>query len=267
MSVLVSNVCPVSTDIAGPSDGPLIVLLHAASYTRKMWLPQIERLQDTFRVMALDFPGHGARAGMRFTFRQAVEDVVAALDREERDRALLVGVSLGGCVAMDMAARHPDRVSGLVLSGCTFDPRGLLCRLVLTGESLVFPRGAALFTRSLARYLEERFPGPVAQEMLEAGTYWDAAADAVRAMRGVDFRAKLAAYDGPALILNGQHDWVHRTAERSFAHVAHNAAVQIIPDAGHIASLDAPDSFTDAVREFAVRAEETQELPRIEILG
>ena len=48
---------------------------------------------------------------------------------------------------MEYAAQHPECVAGLVLSGCTFDPRTVLCRLVLTGESLVFPRGAKMFTR------------------------------------------------------------------------------------------------------------------------
>ncbi len=216
-----------------------------------MWLPQIARLQTDFRLLAPDLPGHGARAGAKFSFAQAVEDVLGVLDREQIDRALLVGVSLGGCLAMDIAAQYPDRVSGLVLSGCTFDPRGLLCRLVLTGEGYVFPRGARRFTRSLERYLQTHYPGPMADEIMASGTYWDAAADAVLAMRGVDFQAQLASYPGPTLILNGAHDWIHRTAERAFARAAQNATVRTLPGAGHIAALDAPDAFADAIREFA----------------
>lgn len=252
MSPLLSPLvaAPPTVDIVGSPDGPPVVLLHAASYTRKMWLPQAARLQTDFRLLAPDLPGHGARAGAKFSFTQAVEDVLSLLNRERVERALLVGVSLGGCLAMDIAAQHPARVSGLVLSGCTFDPRGLLCRLVLTGEGYVFPRGARRFTRSLERYLQAHYPGPVADEILASGTYWAAAADAVLAMRGVDFRAKLASYPGPTLILNGAHDWVHRTAERAFARSAQNASVRTLPGAGHIAALDAPDAFADAIREF-----------------
>lgn len=237
-------------DITGPRDVPPLVLLHAASYTRKMWLPLTERLRGEFRLIVPDLPGHGARAGTRFSFSRAVTDVLAVLDRERIERALLGGVSLGGCLAMDVAAQHPDRVAGLILSGCTFDPRGLLCRLVLTGEGYVFPRGARRWTRSLERYLNARYPGPVAEEILASGTHWGAAADAVLAMRGVDFRAKLASYPGPTLILNGAQDWIHRTAERAFARAARNATVRLIPGAGHIAALDAPDAFADAIREF-----------------
>ena len=238
-------------DAAGPRDAPTLVLLHAASDTRKMWLPLAARLRNEFRLLAPDLPGHGAQAGTKFGFVRAVEDVIGVLDREGIERSLLVGVSLGGCLAMDIAAQHPDRVAGLVLSGCTFDPCGLLCRLVLTAEGYVFPRGARRFTRSLERYLNARYPGPVAEEILASGTYWGAAADAVLAMRGVDFRAKLASYPGPTLILNGAQDWVHRTAERAFARAARNASVRTIPGAGHIAALDAPAAFAAAIREFA----------------
>lgn len=248
MSVTLASASTV--DISGSVNRPPIVLLHAASYTRKMWLPIAERLQADFRLLAPDLPGHGTCARAKFSFAQAVEDVLGLLNPERIERALLVGVSLGGCLAIDIAAQHPGRVSGLILSGCTFDPRGLLCRLVLTGEGYVFPRGARRFTRSLERYLQTHYPGPVADEVLASGTYWAAAADAVLAMRGVDFRAKLASYPGPTLILNGAHDWVHRTAERAFARSAQNASVRTLPGAGHIAALDAPDAFADAIREF-----------------
>ena len=216
-----------------------------------MWLPQTIRLQDEYRTVAIDLPGHGTRTGEKFTFAAAVEAVRETLAAERITRAVLVGVSLGGCVAMDYASQYPDAVSGLVISGSTFDPSTALCCLVLTGESVVFPRGAGLFTRTLARSLRARYPADVAAEMIAAGTYWNAAADAVKAMRGVDFRTKLASYPGPTLILNGARDWVHRTAERAFAAAAQNARILPLAHAGHVANLDEPEAFADAVRAFA----------------
>ncbi|MBV9850374.1 MAG: alpha/beta fold hydrolase [Armatimonadetes bacterium] len=242
---------PTTYDLAGPEDAPPLVFLHAASYTRKVWLPQTRALRQDFRVLALDLPAHGALADRPFTFAAAVREVAQVLhDVLPGRRALLVGTSLGGCVAMQFAAAHPGRVAGLVLSGCTFDARGLLCRLVLTGEGIVFPRGAQSFTRALHRDLHRRFPD-LADEIIAAGTYWHGAAQAVRAMRRVDFRSALARYPGPALILNGRHDRVHRSSEAAFAGAAQNARVLTIARAGHIASLDQPGAFTDAVRYFA----------------
>ena len=65
------------------------------------------------------------------------------------------------------------------------------------------------------------------------------------------FSARLGVYPGPTLILNGERDWVHRLAERTYAGVAQNARIEIIPHGGHVAGLDEPDAFTDAVRNFA----------------
>jgi len=237
--------------VTGPHDAPPIVFLHAASYTRKLWLMQTRALAGEFRTVAPDLPGHGTRAGETFTFAAAISAVRAAMDGAGIGRAVLVGVSLGGCVGMACAAQYPERVAGLVLSGCTFDPCRPLARAVLTGEGRVFPRGASVFTRGLSKWLRANVSPSIAEEMIDAGTYWHGAAQAVRAMRGVDFRARLSVFPGPALILNGARDWVHRTSEAAYARAAQDARVEIIPSAGHVPCLDNAEAYTDAVRRFA----------------
>ena len=255
---------PTTYDLTGPPGAPALVFLHAASHTRKMWLPQMRALQADFRVLALDLPAHGTRAGKPFSFAASVQAVADGMADAGLRRALLVGVSLGGCVASLFAAAYPAQVAGLVLSGSTFDARRPISRLVLTGESLVFPRGASRFTRAFQRNMQRRFPDDAA-EIVAAGTHWHGAAQAVRAMRGVDFAAALARYAGPTLVLNGARDWVHRTAEKAYVRAARNARLQIIPQAGHLAGLDQPAAFTAAVRDFAnqVFAAVPSESPRI----
>ncbi len=230
-----------------------LVFLHAASYTKAMWLPQMRALNGEFRTLALDLPAHGAQAQEPFTLRAASDTVLRALDDAHADRALLVGASLGGCVSMMFAAHYPERTAGLVLAGCTFNPCRPLAQAVLTGESVAFVRGARRFTRTFHAWLRAHFPADVAGEIIHSGTYWSGAAQAVRALRGVDFRARLAVYPGPTLIVNGARDWVHRSSEASFARMARRAEVVLIPHAGHIPSLDAPELFADAVRAFARR--------------
>jgi len=227
-----------------------------------MWLPQTQVLSGEFRTLALDLPAHGTRACEPFTLRAATAAVLQALDETGTERAVLVGASLGGCVGMLFAARYPERVAGLVLAGCTFNPCRPLAQAVLTGESIVFRHGARCFTRTFHKWLRTRFPPDTADEMIAGGAYWHGAAQAVRALRGVDFRARLAAYAGPTLIINGARDWVHRSSEASFAQVARQGEIVLIPHAGHIPSLDAPELFTDAVRAFARRAFCCAPLPR-----
>ncbi len=239
-----------------------LVFLHAASYTRAMWLPQTLALSGEFRTLALDLPAHGALAGQPFTLRASVDTVLRALDKTHTERALLVGASVGGCVSMLFAAQYPERVAGLVLAGCTFNPCRPLAQMVLSGESVVFVRGARHFTRAFHAWLRADLPPDMADKIIADGSYWPGAAQAVRALRGVDFRARLAAFPGPTLLVNGARDWVHRSSEASFARVARQPQVVLIPRAGHIPSLDAPPLFTHAVRVFAQRAFSSAPLPR-----
>ena len=111
-------------DVVGPRDAFPIVLVHGVSWTRKMWLPQLKALSDEFRVIALDLPGHGALRKQQFQLKAAVQAVMESLKQQTHDRALIVGLSLGGYVAMACAYDHPQEIAGLALSGCCIDYHG-----------------------------------------------------------------------------------------------------------------------------------------------
>src|SRR5262245_20905030 len=103
-------------DNAGSANSPAIVLVHGSVVTRKMWLPQLRGLSDTFHVIAPDLPGHGTLAKTRFSFSSAGQTLSDIILQEAGGCALVAGLSLGGYVAMELAHRSPDLVSGLVLS-------------------------------------------------------------------------------------------------------------------------------------------------------
>lgn len=111
-------------DVVGPDDAPTIVFLHGTRLTRAMWRPQVP-LADRYRLVMVDLPGHGRLASVRFTVPAASAHVSRVIDETARGRAVIVGQSLGGYVAMDVAARHPERVEALVLCNCTEEPRAI----------------------------------------------------------------------------------------------------------------------------------------------
>lgn len=102
-----------------------MVLLHgfstsvAASWAASGWIDVL--VERGFRVLALDFPGHGRSAGVRTqaecTTPALADDVVAILDRAGVERAGVFGFSMGGGVALQLAMEHPDRVERLVVGG------------------------------------------------------------------------------------------------------------------------------------------------------
>ncbi len=90
-------------DVAGPAHAYPIVLVHGAAWTRNMWVQQTEALSDEFRVIAVDLPGHGMLREQPFQLATACQSVMESLKQETSDRALIVGLSLGGYVAMACA--------------------------------------------------------------------------------------------------------------------------------------------------------------------
>lgn len=104
--------------------GEAIVLIHGHPFDRRMWRPQLDTLSDAYRVVAPDLPGYGASAlrGETITMRALADSVVELLDQIEIGRALFVGLSMGGLVAMEIGLAYPERAYGLVLAATTAAP-------------------------------------------------------------------------------------------------------------------------------------------------
>ena len=242
-------------DAAGSPDAPAIVLVHGSVVTRKMWLPQLRRLSDRYRVLAPDLPGHGTLAGVPFTFDAAANRLADLIRTTIPDgRALVVGLSLGGYVAIELATRHPELAPALVLSGCSVNFTGVL-GVYLKAVSAVMRRGWLTQSRAQAerrtRRLFSAALADVAEAQMLAGVYPESLAPAFAAMAGRDFAAALRPYRGPVLILNGDRDRPSCRGERLFAGALANGRTRRIANAGHACSLDQPEAYSEAVREFA----------------
>ncbi|HEY7833347.1 MAG TPA: alpha/beta hydrolase [Ktedonobacterales bacterium] len=246
-------------DISGPPGAPTIVFVHASGWTRKMWLPQMERLADMFRVVALDLPGHGRHAARPFRIAAALHEIEAAIQHAGGGPALLVGLSLGGYVSMAFARRHPERTAGLVLAGCSVSfegTLGLLTRVSATvyaaamrlgGRRLLLPR----YVRREHAVLRREHPAEYAQAQIEAGLYPATWGRALLEVAGHDFRGLLRAYPRPVLILNGERDFWNRRTERAHIGATRHGRLEVIAGAAHMCSRENPDAFTAAVRRFA----------------
>ncbi|WP_336000228.1 alpha/beta fold hydrolase [Halorientalis halophila] len=245
-----------SVDSRGPVDAPAVVFVHGAGISRKLWVPQIESLSDQYRTIAPDLPGHGDRIDEPFRFEEAVETVEAVLADVESDCTVLVGHSLGGYVATEVAARHPDDVAGLVLSGSSADYRGLL-GLRTTASSYLFrlgariPGGKGRFERTMAQRLRSLpLSDAVTDEILQTGLSLDAWGQSGIALVGRDFPSRLSAFGGPICLVNGADDRINRPAAIERCTELPNATPVVVRDAGHTVNLERPAAYTDIVREF-----------------
>lgn len=236
----------------GPPDAPAIVFVHGTRLSRAVWTPQLEALSDEFRAIALDLPGHGARADERFSLDGAVEVLAGTIrDHAAGRRAVVVGLSLGGYVAMTLASSQPTLVRGLVIAGASAEPVGvgsLPYRALAGGMArLAGPR----LDRLNAWFFRTRYPPAIAEPIVAGGFWSSGGAEAIRTLFGQRFAPRLAAYPGPTLILNGQLDLLFRLSAATFAAAARDARRVRLVGATHLANLDRPAAFSLAIRRFA----------------
>jgi len=241
----------------GPEDAPAIVFVHGTRLTRAQWDPQVRRLSGTFRCVTVDLPGHGARADEPFTLEAAAAAVAEAIDRAVPSRrAVLVGLSLGGYVAIETAERYPDRVAGLVLAGCSAEavgPTAILFRLL----AAILERTPDRVLQGLNRaYFRFRYRPAVAGPIIAGGFWSPGGAQAVRTLVGRRFLDRLGRLWTPVIILNGALDPVFGPRSELWAASCRRGRPVVIPWAGHLTNLDRPGPFATLVGAFA-RSPET----------
>jgi pimeloyl-ACP methyl ester carboxylesterase len=168
-------------------------------------------------------------------------------------RLLIVGISLGGYVALQYAAAHPGHVAGLVLASTTINFTGVLGAYIrLVGWLLGRVFSESWQRERLIHSMRRKYPAEIAEPLITAGLYPRATGEASLALAGRDFRKPLASVQCPLLFLNGEDDAASRRGEQSFVSVASHAQVEYIAAAGHLSNLQQPTAFNAAVRRFTL---------------
>ncbi len=232
----------------GPSDGVPVVALHGVTDTWRSFEPVLPHLPRALRCFALSQRGHGGSEAPASGYRLAdfADDVVAFLDAQRLERAIIVGHSMGSANALRLAIDHPQRVAGLVLLGAFAGFRGkpdLEAFVQHEVSQLVdpidveFARGFQAST--LAQPVPAGFFEIVMEECLKCpARVWR---DAFDGMFADSFVEQLAAVTAPTLLLWGRHDAFcsSEDQQRLLAGIADSRLVEYA-DAGHALHWEEP---------------------------
>ena len=230
---------------------PHLVLVHGSRLASSQWSPQLPLLEGRATVGLVDLPGHGRLADEPFTLARAVEVVDEAVDAApEGAPVVLVGHSLGGYVAMAYADAHGDRLDGLVLAGCSATPVGPGASVYRAVAAVTDRIGPERMTRVNNRVLRRLYAPELIEPVIAGGYYFASTPDAWRAVMDGCRPEMLRGLECPVLLLNGQWDQF-RLGVRDVLRVLPGARVQTIPGASHLANLDRPEAFAEAVLAFA----------------
>ena len=161
---------------------------------------------------------------------------------------MIVGLSLGGYVAMALAAETPSIADALVLAGATAEPTGPRAR-PFRALALAFDRANhRAFDRITAAFIRRRYPGGLGDLIVASGFAYRGGSEALRSLAGEPFLPRLAAYPGTVVLVNGRGDLAMRPGERRFLATARRGRLVHVPGAFHLSSLDRPKEFTAIVR-------------------
>jgi 3-oxoadipate enol-lactonase len=242
--------------VDGPVDGPVVVLGSSLGTTGSVWEPQLAALAATHRVVRYDHRGHGdspAPPGP-YSIEELARDVLALLDRLEVDRADLGGLSLGGMVAMWLAAHAPERVRRLAVVCTSARPEQ---------EEMWRRRAAAVRAGGMAavadtvvgRWFTEDFaarrPDVVAwARAMVAGTDPDGYAACCEVVATLDLEPALSRITAPTLVVAGARDpaFPFPHTERIVAAIAGSRLAVV--DAAHLASVERADIVTELLIGF-----------------
>ncbi len=241
--------------------GTPILLIHGHPFDGSSWAPQLAATFPGYRLIAPDLRnfGHTTSPHPPANFSTYARDLIALADALRLDRFFVAGLSMGGQIALEVAAAAPDRLLGLILCD-TFaqldnlqkkeSRYSLADRLDAEGMSgyavEVLPK--MICASSITHNTKLAFD--LVRMMQRAPAAGASAALRVRAERQ-DYLPLLATLKLPTLIVVGEHDQFTPVSDAELMHHRiHDSRLVVIPDAGHVTNLEQPAAFNRALAAF-----------------
>lgn len=238
--------------------GTPLVLIHAFPTDQRLWEPQRNGLKKSFRVITLDLQGFGKSSrtdGSAITMDDYALQVKQLLDHLQISKAIVGGESMGGYVTLAFMNHYPEKVSGLILSDTQSiadtdeakEKREKNAQDILANGSQTFIDG----------FMKKVFTENVSAEKrasLENILTTQTANGMASGLRGMALRSDLSGVlenaAVPILIITGDSDAIVAPQQSEKMHkLAKTSQLVIIPNAGHLSSLEQPVAWNAAVVE------------------
>jgi 3-oxoadipate enol-lactonase len=239
-----------------PDEAPVVLLLGSLGSTVEMWQPQVELLSSAYRVVRVDTRGHGRSPvpDGPYDIDDLVDDVIAVLDGLTVERAHLVGLSLGGMMALRAAARHPQRVDRLVVlstSALLGPPQAWADRAAQVREQGTVSVAETVVGRWFTEAYRAANPSVVRRMEQMIGAQSDKGyAACCGVIEHLDLRGDLASIQAPLLAIGGNQDPV--TPPAHLAEIAHGvpgAQLLLVDEAAHLLNVEQSAVVTTAILE------------------
>ncbi len=242
-------------------EGKLLIFLHGIGGNKRNWQPQFSSSAKHFTSLAWDARGYGDSAddpplGL---FADFADDLAGLVSHLDSGPAHIVGLSMGGMIALDLVDRYPDLLASLVLADSAAG----------FGPSTVQER-AEFLDRRLTPLLAGASLSELAPTLLEVLITKDASAEVrqmvldsllrlrtqpymqtLKAFTTTDFSSSVARITKPTLVIVGAEDRVLPVQKsEALASCIHDARLVVIPACGHLSNIECADAFNAHVGAF-----------------
>ncbi len=258
----------VHLNVALSGAGLPLVLLHGFTGSITSWKPHIPIFEKRFQTIAVDLLGHGSSDSpadpMRYRMERCVEDLISIFEQLGLEQVSLLGYSMGGRVALHVAAAHPDRVHTLVLESASpglAGPAERQARMASDGAlaDSIERDGLEAFVNEWEHLrlfvTQARLPESVRAE-LRAQRLQNNPRGLANSLRGLGTGAQPSLWDRlreirvPTLLVAGMLDRKFTAIARAMAGALPVVRLALAPDAGHTVHLEQPEVFDKLVMEF-----------------
>ncbi|TIP27017.1 MAG: alpha/beta fold hydrolase [Mesorhizobium sp.] len=238
--------------------GTPLVFVHGFTTTAEFWREQVEAFSSRYKVVRINLPGHGVSPrpqGRGYTVQAFANDVLDVYRALDIDKAVLVGLSMGGTVAQSFTLSNPGRVRALVLVGAT--PHGLGQDvnadnvLKAIDELGVVTASQNVIERSFGRAASAELIAFAKQEVAQTPDF--VARNAIASLNASDSRHRLGEIRVPTLVVVGNEDVITPPSESVvLARGITDSRLEVVAEAGHFPMLEQPEVFNRVLDEFLV---------------
>lgn len=241
---------------SGPSATRRVVLIHALAMVAEFWDQTAEALGPDWDVLAIDCRGHGAsdKPAGPYSVEMMGDDIAAVMNHAGWDSAVVAGASMGGCIAMAVAARHPVRVSGLGLIDTTaWYGENAKDAWEERGQKAMEGGMEALIGFQKTRWFSEAFaaanPDVVARAVgIFTANDVPAYLETCRMLGRADLRAALGSFAMPVAIMVGEEDYATPIAmSEALATAIPGAQMRVVAQARHMTPLEVPRIVAEVI--------------------
>lgn len=238
--------------------GTPLLLVHGLGSSIRDWEYQLPALSARHRLIALDVRGHGRSGKPReaYSIKAFADDVAALIEHLGLERVHLVGISMGGMIAFQLAVDHPELLLSLTIVNSTPEVRAknlserwqLLKRWslsrLLSLETIGKGLGRILFPRpeqaELRQKIEQRWPQNDKRAYLAS----------LDAIIGWSVWERLGAITCPTLVISGDRDYTPVAHKQRYVQAMRNARLVVIEQSRHATPMDQPERFNTTLLDF-----------------